>query len=578
MQIPRKLSSRLILLCLSGLPPCTPIQNLSKNLSIPTSWVNTSVSLSVQELQNLAHGAAAVLANATDDQTGVVSGVFYEVSDTYAALALQDYYSGTSTFESTVLSNAALAANNITGTILNSDIIHWALTFYYAYRAYKQDVFLDRATALYNFTAQSFITPAGAASGSGGDRSVPFNHSLNCTNNIAGGVFWVSPNYGPDDLQINAQTVGPFMALSAYLYELTQGGMFKTNAQLSLDFILNNLWNGSIVMDTIFTNDEACASGTNGSVFAFNQAWFIEGLSVWANITGNSTLTAILRPAVPSILTHSDWTAANGTYIIPTDGLSVGDTASRKGERYTIRGLTEVFSRTPGTDIAAYIAAFLNVQFNTIQLLARAPGTNFYSASWVGPPSNAPDPHGNLGVIDILNAAVHVASASSNKATVSGPSIQLTSPSPQPASPSPQSTSPARTNIARPSTGPIVGSIVGSVAGALFLVAIFVMLRRRRKRNLATTSPAQVDPFFDQAQSPAFLDLRESRKGPELPVHSERVANEADSNPSALSASEPVGDSELGSRYASAIRDILGVLQNVLQPHHTERQPPPQYS
>ncbi|KAI0028803.1 hypothetical protein K488DRAFT_89366 [Vararia minispora EC-137] len=539
MPVPRKLSSGIILLFLSGFPACIPAQNLS----IPTSWVNITVSLSIQELQNLVHGAAAQLVNAINNSTGSVSvfGIVDELSDTYAALALQDYYAGTSTFESIVLNNTGLIVNaqNLTasGTIikLNSDIIHWALTFYYAYRAYKHETFLEQATALYNATARSLISPETAASGSGADRNVSFNQPLNCTNNIAGGVFWLSSIGNASNLEINAETVGPFMAMSAYLFELTQEEVFQINAQLSLDFILNNLWSGIVVTDSILTDAETCRNG--GSVLSFNQAWFIEGLSVWANITGNSTLTALLRLAVPSILTFPQWIAANGTYFVLQDNAGVSDTAYRKG--YTIRGLTEAFSRTRGTDIATYIAAFLNIQFNTIQSLARAPGTDFYSASWVGPSSNVLDPHGNLGAMDVLNAAVHVASAFSNETTGSGLS-------PQPASP----------NIARINIGTIVGSIIGGITSVLLVVS-FLILRRRRKRKSAATASVQVDPFFGLAQGSTSLDLRATRKGQELPVHSERVTNEVDSNPSALPTAEPVGGAELGSARLITPKDSL---------------------
>jgi len=78
--------------------------------------------------------------------------------------------------------------------------------------------------------------------------------------------------------------------LSAYLSELEPNNQtYRDLAQLSLDFMTNHMWNGTIVRDTF--NPIACSY--NDILSSLNSAYYIEGLSVWANITKNDTLTSL---------------------------------------------------------------------------------------------------------------------------------------------------------------------------------------------------------------------------------------------------------------------------------------------
>ena len=104
----------------------------------------------------------------------------------FAVLSLQDYYSGNSSWSSAVVNGmqAYYQQRGVYGgypaTYRNS--IYWALSFFYAYRTYKQQYLLDMAVSIYNTTySEAFITPDIAAKGSGAGRNESFLIPSNCT-------------------------------------------------------------------------------------------------------------------------------------------------------------------------------------------------------------------------------------------------------------------------------------------------------------------------------------------------------------------------------------------------------------
>ena len=109
-----------------------------------------------------------------------------DITSIYAVLALQDSYSGKSTWSNTVLNGiqAYTKQNGFYGVppVINSDGIYWVITFFYAYRTYKQEFLLDLAVQAYNETLAAFITPQVAAAGVGAGRNVSFNPPPGCTN------------------------------------------------------------------------------------------------------------------------------------------------------------------------------------------------------------------------------------------------------------------------------------------------------------------------------------------------------------------------------------------------------------
>ena len=74
--------------------------------------------------------------------------------------------------------------------------------------------------------------------------------------------------------------------LSAYLYEETHEPIYAQAAQLSLDFIIHQMWNGTIVYDTF---DPAACTWDDTEYATYNQAWFVEGIkSRRASLSGLS--------------------------------------------------------------------------------------------------------------------------------------------------------------------------------------------------------------------------------------------------------------------------------------------------
>ena len=61
--------------------------------------------------------------------------------------------------------------------------------------------------------------------------------------------------------------------LSAYLYESTNNSIYEQTAQLSLDFIINHLLAGDLVLDTFTLSSCKKAAG----LLTLNQAFFVEG-------------------------------------------------------------------------------------------------------------------------------------------------------------------------------------------------------------------------------------------------------------------------------------------------------------
>ena len=62
--------------------------------------------------------------------------------------------------------------------------------------------------------------------------------------------------------------------LSAYLYEETQNAAYYDEAQLSLNFMVNHMWNGTIVNEGF--DLDTCTPGS-GPQYPVLQAGFIEG-------------------------------------------------------------------------------------------------------------------------------------------------------------------------------------------------------------------------------------------------------------------------------------------------------------
>lgn len=74
------------------------------------------------------------------------------------------------------------------------------------------------------------------------------------------------------------------LRLSAHLLEATKESKYRDAAELSATFIKSQLYNGTIIIDTITLAN--CA--VSELPVTYNPGFFIEGLSVYANVTGST--------------------------------------------------------------------------------------------------------------------------------------------------------------------------------------------------------------------------------------------------------------------------------------------------
>ncbi|KZV64452.1 hypothetical protein PENSPDRAFT_757266, partial [Peniophora sp. CONT] len=232
---------------------------VGQGLAIPSKWIGTTSNYSRESREMLANRAATSLLARVDTTAQNDLPQLKYLTSVFAVLILQDYYSGNSTWNSTV-TNSLLEYRQQYGFYgqppgtLNSDAIYWGLAFFYAYRTYRQQSLLDEAIAAYNTTyMNAFITPSAAVNGTGIGRNVSFSPPPDCTGTFAGGVFFTEGVQ--NDTEITAFTVAPFMTLSAYLFEQTRDPVYQQAAQLSLDFAINHLWNGTVFYRTFFPSN-----------------------------------------------------------------------------------------------------------------------------------------------------------------------------------------------------------------------------------------------------------------------------------------------------------------------------------
>ncbi|VDB84719.1 unnamed protein product [Peniophora sp. CBMAI 1063] len=445
---------------------------VAQDLTIPSTWLNPTFNLSRASRENLANRAAAALLAQVNPAGGTSDDLPHvqDITGVFSVLALQDYYSGNSSWKDFV-SNGVQAYYQQKGLYgglpeYNSDAIYWGLGFYYAYRTYRTPFLLDLAKSAYNATyTDGFITPSAASSGSGAGRNVSFSPPSGCSSGtIAGGVFWAKTVQ--NNTNINTETVAPFMALSAYLYEETSDSLYQQAAQLSLDFMVGHLWDGTIVQDGF---DPATCATNNATHWTYDQAWFVEGLSVWANVTKNNTLTTLLQTVVPSVTSFSGWTLQDG--VISEAPARDSFQATLKG--IFIRGLSEARLRNPGTDLAKYIEAYITVQYNSLLNNALAPQTSYYTTSWFGPPNATFSAVGNLAALDVLNAAFSFVAPTPASPDSSESGNSTTTNSPHPTDTPASSSAPSN-------AGAVAGGVVGGVVGVAAAVAAFLLWRRRR--------------------------------------------------------------------------------------------------
>ncbi|KAJ3482045.1 hypothetical protein NLI96_g7246 [Meripilus lineatus] len=329
---------------------------------------------------------------------------------------------------------------------LTSDSILWYLATMKAYRAYNDSSMLDYATTGWVATTKLLITPENAASGIHAAKNVTFNGTCQ-GESTAGGLFLFADNVeaASTNTAVHGSTLGAYLALSAYLFEATGDQKYSTAAELSAQFIKSHLSTGTYVFDRISLSN--CQ--VDKTVWTYSVGYFLEGLSVHANTTGNATWTAYLNDLVSTSIQYPGWTRSDG---VITEG-------------FFIRGLFEVWKRTTNPQIASLVNSYITVQLNALMDLAKAPTGNYFSPSWPGPSSDAFNPLGQLAALNVLNAGIATA-------TKLNPDT-----------------------VGSSKRGVIIGLVIALCISALIVILSVVICLRRRKRARAAkvTLPSPFD-------------------------------------------------------------------------------------
>ncbi|VDC08017.1 unnamed protein product [Peniophora sp. CBMAI 1063] len=395
----------------------------AQTFAIPSNWQNTSSYLDRAGREILASGAANALISRIDSSQGTVGGFNGFLSASLVSvLSLKDNLSGNTTYKQIVdtsiqvygqqnpnyfwldpcvlLTRRVHSSRFFDDVLLQginqhvySDPIYWGLAFFYAYRAYRDDFLLTTAVSLWNVTSAAFISVNDAKSFKQASRNVTIKPICDDFS-IAGGVFW------DEEIRnttiVNGETIGPWLThfLSAYLYEATGSQQYLNAAQTSADFMqVHMLKLGQYVYDSY----DVAKCATSNQTVTHNSGWFIEGMSVLANVTQNSTQAQLLYDLVPGVVTQNGWTLKTG---VNSEESSAG---ALKGT--LIRGLTEMRSRfTNQTQLASLIEAYVAVQFNSILANARAGTSDNYTASWIGPTPTEFQGAGNVVALDVFNS------------------------------------------------------------------------------------------------------------------------------------------------------------------------------
>ncbi|KZV68208.1 hypothetical protein PENSPDRAFT_26746 [Peniophora sp. CONT] len=398
-----------------------------------------------------------------EDVTSLGGNILPTISDILIVLASQDLQSNTSFWSSVVQKTLQLFETgkfqsfNDTGS--NKPNVWSGLAGLAAYRAYNATSGLVAAKNSFNVMYADFLSDSAAQSG-----LYPRTISTQCGSKL-GGLLFSNPG-NTQDLTVEASVIGPWILLSARLYELTLDPTYLTAAEQSIQFLSTNLivssGSSTLVAGSYF-DATSCSIAKGGFFHADDVGPYMEGLSIVANVTGNRTYTQIMNNLVPSILFYQPWHRSDG--VLSQDTLYV-----TKG--YLMRGLLEARLRNPSNAaLNTLIDSYLTIQYNAVRDNALIIGSSdAYNISWIRYPDESAPVYSTVGSIealDVLNAASVVVNDNFTLIPTNLPSKHSSTP-----------------------IGAIVGATVAGVAVAAISLVLYILLRRRRR--------AREIPIYDQ--------------------------------------------------------------------------------
>ncbi|KAI0029388.1 hypothetical protein K488DRAFT_88780 [Vararia minispora EC-137] len=549
-------SLTLLCLCLSG--GVTAVQG--NNSAVPSAWKSSSP-LNRSERLQLAQSAHDVLTPLIDPKLGTAPNLhFLDSASMFWGYTLQDMLSEQpSLYQDLVTENLDTFGRVNPGFYgpartdggdscrldgkVNSDAIIWGVVAYYAFHTYGNASSLQTAKNIWDEVSPFMVTPEQAANGSHPSRNVPIQSTCNGLS-VAGAVFWNTTRPSSNTVT-NAETIGPFLALSAYLFNTTGNATYSMAANLSATFIQQQLYNDEIILDSL--DLASCAQASVATSYSFDSGLVIEGLSAWANVSSNATLSNITESLVTSSIQYKGWTGTDGVNTEEPNQGTQGDYTNAY-KALLIRGIHTALLRLQlQEETLTLIKAYITVQFNALITNSSSPGSNTYSSSWIGPPAASLEPVSQIAALQVLVPAFAI--TPSNAAAAPMPS--------------------------RSHAGAIVGGVIGSLLGAAVVLGSLFLLgsrsRRARRRVLEKGAEQAIEPF----NSPTFMQ----RDAPSVPqkglypslVVPSPLANEYTGTSSAVSDMTPALAVDVAELLRSEVAErlleqrVVGILARTQQ-------------
>ncbi|KZV60856.1 hypothetical protein PENSPDRAFT_759782 [Peniophora sp. CONT] len=501
----------------------------------PPPWREPFFRISQTGKVSVANATLAVLVSGLDPSSGVVKtpnpGLDVPQSATFIqTLSRFDQLTGGRTYENQAKTAFATFRDQHSNfspvrskTTLHSETSRWGLAAYYASTVYGQDddAFLNGAMTAWEKVYSFQLSPDIASTGHLASINATFQPSCNGSS-VQGAVLWLEGG----DVVANSQTMGPFIALSSYLYNETHNATFSAAANLAIGFMKNFLSDGKTpIHDTL--NLATCTLGVSGE-FTYNSGYFMEGLAAYIAMTGDDSQKDYLQSLVVNSLIHSpgwyrsdgvlqDGTIGNDQYARiegpnPDHDTLVGTRLTSDWKSIFVNGLyTCIRFGVLNPKLEPFVHQLIAVQYNAIRELANSTvsGVIAYSPSWNNQPLQTLTAWGQLAAAEVLTIALNVStkgdttSDTSWTSSLGGPTSTgtgFTWPTRMPPPPPSVAASSSRSPV-----GAIVGGAVGGLGG-LALVALIALFFLKRRRN--PTRKRVVNPFSagDSSQTSSGIE------------------------------------------------------------------------
>ncbi|VDC05879.1 unnamed protein product [Peniophora sp. CBMAI 1063] len=514
--------------------------------AIPSSWREPSFSISRAGKAFVAKSALDLLVGGLNSSSGVVTdpspGLDIAQSATFIqTLSRYDQLTGNRTYESHALaaftafrnqypklspyvasveyririltSSIAGYASSIHLITLHSDTARWGLAAYYASTVYDgqtQISFLEGAKAAWNLLQPFQLTPDIALSGHLSSIDATFEPSCNGSS-VQGAVLWLEQG----DVLTNSETMGPYIALSSYLYNATHNETYSYAANIAIGFTQTFLSDGKTpIHESIYLNN--CTMGVSNDL-TYNSGYFVEGLAAYTAMTGDHSQQGYLNSLVQSLLMvpewyRSDYVMKGGTFS-DTEYALIDSTQpdeqtlvnSRQTSDWKVIFLSGLYTSLRfgllESELAQNVSAIIAIQYNAIRGLANSTvnGQLAYSPSWTGQPLPFLATWGQLTAAEVLTTALNV--TTSNDTTTDSSwmypsgSISPTSSSDPWSNSVPTRASPSGT--AMTSSSSTSRAIAGGVVGASLAFGILLGLCYWRRRRGRRAAPIELEIFAE---------------------------------------------------------------------------------